>query len=156
MLITFPALNFEFCRYQAPGSFDEFWKEIVQSDKAKARNQQNSRSSGGSQAASGFTGTAGRRNKKFNGKDKTKPNSAKKGDNKQRQGSEQRDENSKDKKVTEKDPQDKDRKTQKSDTKGGNRNKQTSEKQENSDNKDKDASIKKNDTSKPEKMETDS
>lgn len=142
--------------YQAPGSFDEFWKEIVQSDKAKARNQQNSRSSGGPQTATGFTGSAGRRNKKFTGKDKSKPNSAKKGDNKERHMSERKEENSKDKIVSEKQSQNKDKRTPNSATKKDNRTKPTGEKQGISDDAKRDASVKQKETSKPEKMETDS
>lgn len=57
--------------YQAPGSFDEFWKEIVQSDKTAAKNQQKSRSNRGLQSGLGFSGSGRwKKQDKFSGKDK--------------------------------------------------------------------------------------
>ena len=142
------------CRYQAPGSFDEFWKEVVQSDKTKARNQQKTRSSGSFQSASGFTD---RRSKKFNGKDKSKPNSAKKGDNKDKQMFEKKEERSIDIKVSKKELSDKDKRRPNSAKKGDNKNRQASEKtEENSNDTKTDKYPEEKKTVESEKMETDS
>ena len=85
-----------FDSYQAPGSFDEFWKEIVQSDK-RTRNQQRSTSGKGLQSASRSGGNFQRR-EKFQGKDKNKwtNDNAKQGANKNRQADKKKEETVKD------------------------------------------------------------